>query len=118
MNAKDYQRQAVRTLISKPDHELSDSDIMLVWTAIGLAGEAGEVVEHVKKGIFHQHGIERSVLKKELGDVMWYIASICEVAGLDLGEIIQENIDKLLLRYPNGYSSQDSQKRVDVKEDK
>ena len=87
---------------------------MVIWNAIGLAGEAGEVCELVKKGIFHQHGLDREKLAKELGDCLWYIAALCTKTGLDMGEVMEENINKLKLRYPNGYSSDDSQKRVDV----
>lgn len=53
MNANEYQHLAGRTLIEKPDAQYSDNDIMIVWNAIGLAGEAGEVADLVKKGIFH-----------------------------------------------------------------
>lgn len=113
MKASDYQVQAARTLISGKDRSLTGEDLMLVWCACGLAGEAGEVMELIKKGIFHQHGIGIDVLAKELGDVMWYVAGLATIAGLDLGEIMQENIDKLLVRYPNGFSSSDSIARVD-----
>ncbi len=51
--------EASRTLIQKPDFITSDKGIMLVWCAIGVAGEAGEVAEIVKKGVFHQQGIDR-----------------------------------------------------------
>ena len=87
---------------------------MQVWNAIGLAGEAGEVAEHIKKGVFHQHGIDREKLAKELGDVLWYAAALCTKSGLDMGEVMQANVDKLRKRYPNGYSSEDSKRRVDV----
>ena len=116
MEAKDYQKQAARTLISGPDFDIAPNEIMLVWTTIGLAGEAGEVAEHIKKGIFHQHGVDADKLKKELGDVLWYVAAICETAGFDMGAIMQANIDKLKARYPNGYSSEDSQRRVDIEQ--
>lgn len=114
MNATEYQQLAARTLIDAPGFEIPNEDIMVVWNAIGLAGEAGEVAEHVKKGVFHQHGLDRDVLAKELGDVLWYVAALCTKTGLDMGEIMQANIDKLRKRYPNGYSSVDSQARVDA----
>jgi NTP pyrophosphatase (non-canonical NTP hydrolase) len=93
---------------------LSDDDMLLVWNALGLAGEAGEVAELVKKGILHQHGLDRDRLKKELGDVLWYAAALCTRLGVDMGEVMQGNIDKLLERYPEGYSAADSQRRVDT----
>ena len=116
MNASEYQQQAARTLIERPDFDIADRDIMLVWNAIGLAGEAGEVAEHIKKGVFHQHGVDRDKLAKEIGDVLWYAAAICTKIGIDLGDVMQANIDKLKLRYPAGYSSGDSKRRVDVEQ--
>lgn len=114
MNASIYQQQAARTLIDAPGFEISDTDMMLVWNALGLAGEAGEVAETVKKGILHQHGLDRDKMAKELGDVCWYLAALCTKLGLDLGDVMQANIDKLMLRYPDGFRSADSIARVDV----
>lgn len=114
-NASNYQQQASRTLIDRPDFDISDTDIMIVWNALGLAGEAGEVADTVKKGIFHQHGLDREKMKKELGDVCWYLAALCTKLNLDLGEVMAANIDKLKVRYPDGYNSEDSVARVDTK---
>lgn len=113
MNATEYQQLAARTLIPKPDFEVTDTDIMIAWNAIGLAGEAGEINELVKKGVFHQHGLDREKMAKELGDCMWYIAALCTKLDLDLGEIMAANIEKLKQRYPEGYSSEASKARVD-----
>lgn len=117
MDTSEYQKKAARTLVDRPEFAISDVEIMLIWTSIGLAGEAGEVAEQVKKGVFHQHGINEQKLKKELGDALWYLAGICTVMGFDMGEIMQQNIDKLIERYPNGFNSEDSIKRVDVGKD-
>ena len=114
MNASDYQEQAARTQIDQPGFEIPGREMMLVWNALGLAGEAGEVAELVKKGVFHRHSLDRTKLEKELGDVLWYASALCTALGLDLGEIMQINIEKLKVRYPNGYSSIDSQQRLDV----
>ena len=53
MTAREYQLLAARTLIDAPDFQLTDEQVMIAWNVIGLAGEAGEVAETVKKGIFH-----------------------------------------------------------------
>lgn len=115
MNANEYQLLAARTLIDAPGFDIADNDLMVIWNAIGLAGEAGEVCELVKKGIFHQHGLDREKMADELGDLMWYVSAICTKLDLDLGEILEANIRKLERRYPNGYNSEDSQRRVDTK---
>lgn len=110
----DYQRDAARTLIDRPDATYSDEDIMLVWNALGLAGEAGEVADTIKKAVFHQHGVDREVLIKELGDVLWYVAALCTKLHITMSEVMDRNILKLRARYPDGYSSNDSKLRVDV----
>ena len=104
MLVKEYQEAAARTLIDKPDFEITDTQVMTVWNAIGLAGEAGEVVDLIKKGIFHQQGLDKEKLKKELGDVLWYAAAICTTCGFTLEEVMELNIEKLKARYPDGYS--------------
>lgn len=113
MDANQYQKMAGRTLIDKPDARYTDHEIMMVWNAIGLAGEAGEVADHIKKGVFHQHGIDRDKLVKELGDVLWYVAALCTTLGVSLSDVMEQNITKLLKRYPNGYNSDDSINRSD-----
>lgn len=110
-----YQKEAARTLIDGPGFEISNKDMMVIWAGFGLAGEAGEVVELIKKGIFHRHGLDREKVKKELGDCLWYIAAICTKLDLDLTEVMEDNIAKLKLRYPDGFSSNDSIIRIDVK---
>lgn len=114
MNATTYQREAERTLVDRPGFTIPDDQLMLLWTTIGLTGEAGEVAEHVKKGVLHRHGVSREVLANELGDVCWYLAAICSIVGLDLGDVMQSNVDKLRARYPNGFTSADSIRRADI----
>lgn len=111
MRADTYQELAGRTLISQPDFFITDDEIMLAWNALGLAGEAGEVADLIKKGVFHQHGLDHEKLKKELGDVLWYVAALCTRLGFTMSEVMQANVDKLMTRYPAGYSAEASQKR-------
>lgn len=114
MDSTQYQKLAARTLIDRPDFEIPDEEIMAVWDVIGLVGEAGEVADLIKKGVFHQHGLDKKKIFEELGDVLWYVAALCTTLGLDLASVMDANVEKLKRRYPNGYSSDDSQKRVDV----
>ena len=48
---------------------------------------------------------ERALLKKELGDGLWYIAQACDAAGLTLAEVMEANLEKLAKRFPNGFSN-------------
>jgi len=103
MTANEYQQQANRTLTATPGFTLTDEETMIVWNAVGLSGESGEVADLIKKGIFHQRSIDQAKLKKELGDVLWYLAALCTQFGWTLEEVMQLNIDKLKARFPEGY---------------
>jgi NTP pyrophosphatase (non-canonical NTP hydrolase) len=81
----------------------------LAYPALGLAGEAGEVAEHVKKAIRDdggQVGAQRkAALAKELGDVLWYVAQLATELDLELDAVAQLNLDKLLSRQQRGVLS-------------
>lgn len=77
----------------------------------GLSGEVGELTDMVKKWIFHEKELDEDHAKKELGDVMWYIAMTCESFGWSLDEIMQMNIDKLKKRYPDGFDTERANNR-------
>ncbi len=113
MDASDYQQLTSRTLISQPRFKLTDEEIMIIWNTIGIAGESGELSESIKHGIFHQHGLNIENIEEEIGDLLWYIAALCTKLNLDLSKIMKQNIYKLQKRYPNGYSVEDSKKRMD-----
>ncbi len=72
--------------------------------ALGLTGEAGEVSDMIKKHIFHGHDLDRDELIKELGDVCWYVALLCTAIDVDLSDVMTRNINKLKMRYPEGFS--------------
>lgn len=111
MDANEYQKLASRTLIAEPDAQYTTLELMLAWNAIGLAGEAGEVADTIKKAVFHRHHLDRQALIKELGDVLWYVAALCSKLDVPMNEVMALNIEKLRKRYPNGYSSMASLSR-------
>ena len=77
----------------------------LLTAAVGMSAEAGEFTEVVKKIVFQgKEPTEENLfhLKRELGDVMWYVAQACMGLGVSLDEIIEMNVDKLKARYPGG----------------
>lgn len=87
----------------------------LADSGLGMAGEAGEYADIVKKIISQGHPLDderRNKLRKELGDVLWYVAEAADLLDFSLDEIAQENIDKLLARYPEGFSTERSINRV------
>jgi NTP pyrophosphatase (non-canonical NTP hydrolase) len=84
-------------------------DAWLAYPALGLAGEAGEVAEHAKKAIRDDGGEvsdeRRTAMSKELGDVLWYVAQLASELGLELEDVAQANLDKLLSRQQRGVLS-------------
>ena len=86
-----------------------DAGDNIVYPTLGLAGEAGEVAEKVKKLMRDDGGVmsdeRRAALAGELGDVLWYVAQVATEAGLDLEELAQGNLDKLLSRQRRGVLS-------------
>lgn len=101
MTFDEYQKQALTTAHNNPD-PLMDKTI---W-AMGVAGEAGEVVEKWKKIVAYKEGKisaeDLSELGKELGDVVWYIAVMADSLGLSFDEIMQRNLEKLQSRQARG----------------
>lgn len=113
MTGNEYQQLAMRTndglnRLRLEDAIANQGDILvsqLLNGALGLTGEAGEVSDLIKKGIFHEKGIDLEHLKKELGDCAWYLAMICDACGFTLDDVMQTNIDKLKARYPQGFDT-------------
>ncbi|HSW74517.1 MAG TPA: nucleoside triphosphate pyrophosphohydrolase family protein [Candidatus Saccharimonadales bacterium] len=94
MTFDEYQKQALTT--AENDYEpLMEKTI---W-AMGVAGEAGEVVEKWKKIVAYKGGVvseeDKAELAKELGDVVWYIAVLAHSLGLSFEEVMQVNVEKL-----------------------
>ena len=85
-----------------------DAKLNLGISTLGIVGEAGEVSEIVKKYIGHGHLIDIDKITKELGDVLWYIADVAAQLGIDLDDVATRNIDKLKMRYPQGFTHNDS----------
>lgn len=71
----------------------------IVTAALGLAGEAGEFADHVKKWWAQGHDLDLDKLDKEAGDVLWYLARYAEARGKWLSELATLNIEKLAARY-------------------
>ncbi len=104
MNLQDYQTKSERTL---PDYT-GDLKNAISNYSMGLSGETGEVVDLLKKAFHHGHTLDIFAVEKELGDVLHYVAGIATMLGLSLDKIAEENIQKLLKRYPEGFNSHDS----------
>ena len=109
MDIEQYQRQARQTakypVIGNP----------VIYPALGLASEAGEVAGKIKKNFRDRAGAidqtDRDALKSELGDVLWYLAQVATELGLSLDDIAEYNIAKLLDRQSRGKIQGDGDNR-------
>lgn len=106
MTAKDYQSWVptvngdnISALLSKLTNSSTNAgDVVLA--AFGLPGEVGEVVDLLKKWIFHDRQMDTEHLKKEMGDVLWYFTLLADTFDFSLEDIMQANADKLNARFP------------------
>ena len=99
MDFKKYQKQSRRTA-------LYPKKLSLIYPTLGLTGESGEVAEKVKK-IYRDHQgkinqKQKEEIKKELGDVLWYLSQIASDLDLDLEDIAETNLAKLFSRKKRG----------------
>ncbi|MBO6303959.1 MAG: nucleoside triphosphate pyrophosphohydrolase family protein [Selenomonadaceae bacterium] len=109
MTPNEYQRAAMRTAPPK---------LNLAEAALGMATEASEAADVIKKHLFQGHPLDAEKLKKEMGDALWYMAYVCHIIdGLDLESVMKDNIAKLHARFPNGFTPEASMARVDEKKD-
>ncbi|AQT28239.1 nucleotide pyrophosphohydrolase [Mycobacterium phage Bachome] len=105
MHLLEYQLRSADTAIYPGAGDV-DSITGLSYTAMGLAGEAGEVANKVKKILRDQDGIitieNRVQLHKELGDVLWYLSQLATQIGSSLPAVAEDNIQKLSSRKDRG----------------
>lgn len=80
----------------------SKKDAINCW-ALGLAGETGELVDSIKKHHYHGKPISRTHLVNEMGDVLWYLARLSDELEIPLSQVVNTNVEKLKLRYPEGF---------------
>jgi NTP pyrophosphatase (non-canonical NTP hydrolase) len=102
-----YQEAALRTAGSARNDKIEALNV----TGLGVAGEAGEVADMVKKHLFHKHPLDELKFEKELGDVLWYEALGAHAIKRKLSDVATTNIKKLIDRYPDGFSKERSLNR-------
>lgn len=99
MDFNQYQKEASKTRIAKYDPPF-------VYSALGLAGESGEVAEKIKKILRDDDGIvsgeKKEEIKKELGDVLWYLSQLSADFGIEFSDIAVSNLEKIRSRKERG----------------
>lgn len=115
MDTKEYVQNAIRT-------ESRDFDAIgarmsqvenqrLLHAGIGLATEAGEFLDALKKHVFYGKELDKVNLSEEMGDIFWYCAIIADQLGVDFAEVMDVNIAKLKARYGEKFTEQGAQER-------
>lgn len=105
MLANEYQRLAARTI----NRDLTREE-MEMHSLHGIVGEIGEIHSIYQK-VYQGHESDKEHLKKELGDLTWFIAEYCTANGWEFSEILEMNISKLRNRYPDGFTENQSVNR-------
>lgn len=99
MTLEEYQKEAQKTALYPEAYRL-------LYPTLGLAGEAGELANKVKKVLRDQGGSltaeAQEALVAELGDVLWYVAQVATDLGVSLERVAQQNLDKLRSRQERG----------------
>ncbi len=108
MTINEYQALAMTTL----NPALRKKDV-LINSVMGLCGESGEAIDLVKKWLHQGHELDKQKLTKELGDIAWYLAEAAYALDVPLESILQENIQKLKARYPEGFDTGKSVNRTE-----
>lgn len=103
MDIKEFQNKSTRTI----NHALT-TEQLISNMCMGISGETGEVIDIIKKHLYQGHDLNKEHLTEELGDVMFYITNLATLVGIDMQEVLQNNVDKLLKRYPNGFDKEKS----------
>lgn len=107
-----YQTRAAKFIPDgQADEQIAGVTALLVNGCMGLSGESGELLDHVKKAVFQGHELEQSELVEELGDVLWYLSAVAVALGVPLHEVAEGNLRKLDGRYGDGFSEEKSRNR-------
>lgn len=101
----EYQLRAHKTALKL------DKVTQITMAALGLAGETGELVDEIKKIVFHKKEYSRDKIIKEMGDVLWYLAELASAYDIPFEDVATTNIRKLQERHGDGFKNHEDQKR-------
>ena len=106
LNSREYQENAKKTMAKLPIRDWDEIHMVL-----GMVTEAGELADVYKKYIAYIKPIDYVNVKEELGDLLWYIANMCNILDLSLEDIFEINIAKLKARYGESFSEEKANTR-------
>jgi|TARA_R110002012_G_scaffold37440_2_gene104850 NTP pyrophosphatase (non-canonical NTP hydrolase) len=103
MSLGQYQSAAAKTAMYKHNHKV-------LYPALGLAGEAGEVANKVKK-MLRDDNLDKNAIASEIGDVLWYAAMLSKDLNIELHDVAMKNLEKLYDRKERGTIQGDGDER-------
>jgi len=104
-------------VVSLENNNLDLSDTHTLHSVLGIAGEAGEIIDLVKKSVVYHQTLDIKNLKEELGDLLHYVAMLLNAQNWSFEEVFESNAIKLRKRYPNGFTYEDAVARKDKQGD-
>lgn len=112
MNLKDYVQKAMTTA------PITNADMLRIHAAMGICGEAGELIDHMKKVTFNNKDLDEKYLVAELGDICWYMNLMITALGTTWEHVFDVNIAKLSARFDGLQYSHDSANNRDLDAEK
>lgn len=113
--------EMVKKLVKSGDQikqDLTGEDCNLIHAIMGICGEAGELLDTVKKSTIYRKPLDLENIKEEIGDCLFYLEQLCQATGFTMEQCRDANIAKLSKRYPNfEYTNQKAQERLDKVEE-
>lgn len=115
-------RTFVRALCKSGDSiksEITPQDAHRLHMAVGVSGEAGELLDAIKKAAIYRKPLDVANVREEAGDILFYLTGLLDSLDIDIDSVIAENVGKLSLRYQTlSYSNAQAIARADKEEDK
>lgn len=103
--------------LAKPGKDIVESltpeDAHNLHMAVGIVGEAGELIDAIKKAVIYRKPLDRENVVEELGDLEFYMEGLRQGLNITREETLAENVEKLSVRYGKTYSNEAAQTRAD-----
>lgn len=117
MTPNEYQKEASRTDLTQEGYMTVNRRMTryenLIHAQFGISSEAGEIANALKKHFIYGQPLNVANIKEELGDILWYVALACDSLNFKLEDVMQENVEKLRIRYPEKFTEKDAAERKD-----
>jgi len=114
MNHADYTKEVLRTASAEMRPMAVNSN--LAHAIIGLSGEAGELIDELKRAIFYGAKLDEGHIVEELGDMLWYLTLALHAIGISMEDLRRLNAAKLRKRYVSGFTLAEATMKRDHKE--